>query len=76
MSDGSRRITAISEITCMQEAVISMQDIFLFEQKAVELDGRIHGTFLGNGIMPQCIKSIELSGKKFEPGFFTQRMEV
>ncbi len=68
MSDGSRRVTGISEVTGMQESGILMQDIFEFEQKAVESDGRVRGRFLGNGIVPECIKYIELSGKKFAIG--------
>ena len=76
MSDGSRRVSAISEVTGMQGEVISMQDIFAFEQKAVEPDGRVRGSFAGNAIVPECIKEIELAGQRFEPGFFNQRMEV
>jgi pilus assembly protein CpaF len=76
MSDGSRRVTGIAEVTGIQENRILMQDIFVFQQKAVENDGRVRGVFVGNGIVPECIKYIELSGKRFEPNFFTQRMEV
>ncbi len=76
MSDGSRRITAISEVTGIQDNIILMQGIFVFQQKVVELNGRVHGVFEGAGVVPDCLKRIALSGKKFEPNFFLQKMEV
>ncbi|MBX6361909.1 MAG: CpaF family protein [Acidobacterium ailaaui] len=76
LSDGSRRISAISEITGMQGMVISMQDIFSFQQKTTDANGMIHGSFVGNGIVPECVSKIERMGKKFPPGFFNQRMDV
>jgi len=76
MSDGSRRVTEISEVTGIQESGILTQEIFSFKQKTVEQGGRIRGTFVCGGVVPACIDRIELSGKKFEPNFFTQGMEV
>lgn len=76
LSDGSRRISAISEVTGMQGQIISMQEIFSFQQKGVDVDGRVRGAFVGNGIVPECLTKIELIGKKFETGFFNQRMDV
>lgn len=75
-SDGSRRITHITEITGTQSNVISMQDIFTFEDKGVDMQGRTHGIFKGCEIVPECMKKIKLYGMEFEPGFFAQRMEV
>jgi pilus assembly protein CpaF len=75
-NDGSRRITHISEITGTQGEVISMQDIFTFENKGVGPDGKTHGVFKGCKIIPECMSKIKLSGVDFEPGFFAQSMEV
>jgi len=56
--------------------VISMQDIFSFQQKTTDANGMIHGSFVGNGIVPECVSKIERMEKKFPPGFFNQRMDV
>jgi pilus assembly protein CpaF len=76
LSDGSRRVKQISEITGMQSGVISMQDIFTFKEDGRGTDGRIHGVFKGGEIVPQCMDKIKLIGKSFEAGFWTQRVEV
>lgn len=76
LPDGNRKIVAISEITGMQGPVISMQEIFRFHQKSTGENGQIHGVFTGEGIVPECLRKIELGGKNFEPGFFTQKLEV
>ena len=46
MSDGTRKITNISEITGMEENVISMQEIFTFQKKGIGPDGRVIGVFM------------------------------
>ncbi len=56
--------------------MISMQDIFAFEDKGIDHEGRTHGIFKGCKIVPECMKKIRLNGMDFEPGFFAQTMEV
>jgi len=52
-SDVSRRLTHITEITGMEDDVVSMQDVFLFEKHGVSPDGRTLGTFTATGIRPK-----------------------
>src|SRR5580765_4176326 len=54
MADGTRKITAISEITGMEGDVITMQDIFVFERIGVTQEGRVRGRFRATGIRPKC----------------------
>src|SRR3954466_10510416 len=54
LSDGTRKVTQISEITGMERDVISMQDIFLFEKDGVRADGRVLGRFRATGVRPRC----------------------
>jgi pilus assembly protein CpaF len=54
MSDGTRKVTAISEITGMEQDVVTMQDIFLFERKGLRPDGKVCGRFRATGIRPKC----------------------
>jgi pilus assembly protein CpaF len=58
LSDGSRKVTAITEITGMEQAVITMQDIFLFERKRLDRNGKVCGFFRATGIRPKCAERL------------------
>ncbi len=62
--DGSRRITHISEVTGMEGDVISMQDIFVFEQDGIGEDGKISGHFKPTGVIPRFFEQIGAMGIK------------
>ena len=57
LSDGSRKVTAISEITGMEGEVITLQDIFLFERTGLREDGKVCGRFRATGIRPEMQRS-------------------
>jgi pilus assembly protein CpaF len=61
-SDGTRKVTAISEITGMEGEVITMQDIFLFEKSGVAAGGKVTGRFRATGIRPKCSDRLATSG--------------
>jgi len=69
-SDGSRRITAITEITGMERDVISMQDIFTFERSGIGPDGRVMGHFRATGIRPKCSERLATAGVHLPPEMF------
>ena len=60
--DGTRKITNITEITGMEGDKISMQDIFVYEQKGMDEQGRILGRHVPTGVVPNFIEKIETSG--------------
>jgi pilus assembly protein CpaF len=62
LSDGTRKITAVSEITGMEGDVITMQDIFLFDRSGLTPDGRVRGRFRATGIRPKCAERLAASG--------------
>jgi pilus assembly protein CpaF len=62
MADGTRKVTAISEITGMEGEVITMQDIFVFERTGIAPDGRVRGRFRATGIRPKCSERLAASG--------------
>jgi pilus assembly protein CpaF len=62
MSDGTRRITHITELTGAFSDVISMQDIFLFEKKGIGPNGRVKGRFFSTGIVPKCAEKMIAAG--------------
>jgi pilus assembly protein CpaF len=62
LSDGTRKVTGISEITGMEGDVITMQDVFLFERTGLGPDGRVRGRFRATGIRPKCSDRLASSG--------------
>lgn len=73
LSDGKRKVTAISEVTGMEGDVIQMQDIFRFVRTGMGQNGEIVGHFEATGIRPRFLEDlkamgIEFPSKYFEPG--------
>ena len=62
MSDGTRKVTAISELTGMEGEVITMQDIFLFDRTGLGPTGRVRGQFRATGIRPKCSERLASAG--------------
>ena len=62
LRDGSRKIINISEITGMEGDIITMQDLFRFEQQGIDSDGRLRGEFVTTGLRPMCSEKLELNG--------------
>ena len=62
MADGSRKVTAIAEITGMEGDVITMQDIFVFERTGINDKGKVTGRFRATGIRPKCTERLAASG--------------
>jgi pilus assembly protein CpaF len=69
-NDGTRRITHITEITGMEEDVVSMQDVFVFDKQGVGADGKVIGKFLATGIRPKCAEKLAASGISLPANFF------
>jgi pilus assembly protein CpaF len=76
MSDGTRKVTSISEITGMEENVISMQEIFAFHKKGIGPDGRVIGVFQPTRIRPRFLERLRVSGIILPPALFEREMEV
>ncbi|HKZ50337.1 MAG TPA: CpaF family protein [Dehalococcoidia bacterium] len=68
--DGVRRITHITEVTGMEGLVITMQDLFRFEQTGVDAEGRILGHLKATGIRPAFADQFEVAGVSLSPTFF------
>ena len=76
MSDGSRRVMNISEITGMDENIISMQDIFTFTKKGIGPNGRVVGRFEPSRIRPKFLERMRVSGIMLSQDIFERGMEV
>src|SRR5271156_2205998 len=71
-SDGTRRVTHISEITGMESDVVSMQDVFVFEKQGVSSDGRTVGVFTATGIRPKFAERLKSAGFDLPSNMFDQ----
>ena len=76
LSDGSRKVVSISEITGMEENIISMQEIFFFNKKGIGPDGKVIGTFQPTRIRPKFLEQLRVSGIMLPAAMFEQAMEV
>jgi pilus assembly protein CpaF len=76
MSDGTRKVTSISEITGMEESVISMQEIFTFNKKGIGPDGKVIGAFQPTRIRPKFLDRLRISGIVLPPSLFEKETPV
>jgi pilus assembly protein CpaF len=76
LSDGSRRVTSISEITGMETDVITMQEIFVFEKMGVTQEGKVIGRFRATGVRPKCGERLRAAGINLPAEMFEGVMEV
>jgi pilus assembly protein CpaF len=76
LSDGTRRVTHLSEITGMDEDVVSMQDIFVFEKQGVTETGHVIGAFSATGIRPQLAEKLKMSGIAVPAALFEHVLRV
>ena len=73
LSDGSRKVTGIQEVTGMEGDVVTTQDIFIFQQTGMDQNGRVKGRFKATGVRPAFIErfhayGIPVSQDLFEAG--------
>jgi pilus assembly protein CpaF len=76
LADGSRRVTAVGEVTGMEGEVITMQDIFLFEKLGVASGGKVTGRFRATGIRPKCSDRLAAAGHPLAMDLFDHMMMV
>src|SRR5438876_3837808 len=69
LTDGTRRITSIAEITGMEGDMIAMQEIFQFERTGVDAKGKVIGRFRTTGIRPRFAERLKQYGMQL-PAFF------
>lgn len=73
LSDGSRKIIQITEVTGMQGDVISLQDIFVFKQEGLDKKRKVIGRFVPTGFIPKFVEDMEAKGMKISRGLFASK---
>ena len=76
LSDGTRKVINISEVTGMEGEVICMQEVFVFERQGIDETGKVRGTFRASGIRPKFADRLATAGCRLRPALFESHMEV
>jgi pilus assembly protein CpaF len=76
LSDGSRKVLTISEITGMDNDMIVMQDVFVFERSGIDETGHVRGVFHSTGRPPHFAERLATAGCRLSPTLFESRLEV
>jgi len=76
LSDGSRKIITISEVTGMDGESITLQDIFVFDRSGIDESGKVRGVFRSTGQPPHFAERLATAGCRLSPAIFESRMEV
>ncbi|MGA8502776.1 MAG: CpaF family protein [Candidatus Sulfotelmatobacter sp.] len=76
LSDGTRKVISVSEVTGMDTESITMQDIFVFDRRGIDENGKVRGAFRATGIRPQFAERLANAGTKLRPSLFESKTEV
>src|SRR6202048_5147287 len=76
LSDGTRKVITVSEITGMEQDVITLQDLFEFKQLGLNESGKVRGVFRSTGLPPHFAERLATAGCRLSPALFESRMEV
>src|ERR1700692_4712299 len=76
LSDGSRKVLTISEVTGMEGDMITLQDVFVFERSGIDESGKVRGVFRSTGLPPHFAERLATAGCRLNPALFESRMEV
>jgi pilus assembly protein CpaF len=76
LSDGSRRVTSITEVSGMEGAVITLQEIFFMEKLGLNQDGKVLGRFRANGIRPRFAEKMTAQGISLPTQMFEEDVPI
>jgi len=76
MSDGSRRVTSITEVTGMETDIVTLQDIFVFEKRGLAPSGKVLGRFCATGILPKFNDKLVTAGIRLPLDVFDEVVEI
>jgi pilus assembly protein CpaF len=76
MTDGSRRVVAITEVTGMEGEIVTLQDLYVFEKRGINPDGKVVGRFAATGIRPKFYEKLLSAGIRLRTELFEEVVEV
>jgi pilus assembly protein CpaF len=76
LTDGSRRVTGISEVIGVEHDLVVMQDVFTFDRTGISARGKVLGKFRASGVKPQCLERLKAYGIHLSSSIFHEEHEV
>src|SRR2546425_645278 len=76
LSDGTRKLVSVAEITGMEGEIVTMQDIFIFEKMGVNQEGKVLGRFRATGVRPKCSERLKAAGVLLPADMFEGAVEI
>ena len=76
LTDGTRKVISISEVTGVEGDVITMQDIFVFERRSVDESGKVKGVFRATVVCRKFSEKLATMGCRLRPALFDSSMEI
>src|SRR3984885_4454799 len=76
LSDGTRKVVSVSEVMGMDSESILMQDIFVFDRRGLDENGKVRGAFRATGVRPQFAERLANAGTKLRPALFASQTEI
>ena len=73
MSDGTRKVVTVSEVTGMEGDVVVMQDIFVYEKRGVDREGKVLGEYRATGVRPKFLDAVHAAGIHLGANVFAYR---
>jgi len=72
LTDGTRRVTSVTEVTSMEGEIITMQEIYRFRRRGISQEGKVVGQFEATGVRPQFIERLQIAGVDLPPHLFAE----
>ena len=76
LSDGTRKIITVSEVTGMEADMIALRDVFVFDRSGIDESGKVRGAFHSTGSPPHFADRLATAGCRLSPAIFESRMEI
>ena len=76
LSDGTRKIITVSEVTGMEGDMMSLRDVFVFDRSGIDESGKVRGVFHSTGSPPHFAERLATAGCRLSPAIFESRMEI
>jgi pilus assembly protein CpaF len=76
LSDGTRKVITISEITGLDDGSVAMQDIFSFDRSGIDANGKVRGLFHATGMRPKYTERLATAGARLRANLFDSKTEV
>ena len=73
LTDGTRRVTSVTEVTSMEGEVITMQEIYRFRRRGISAEGKVVGQYEATGVRPQFVERLQIAGVDLPPHLFAER---